>query len=89
MASFLNLRDDGGFAVRLRERNLRGHVTLTTGMRGCTAAGGEMVEGMRPLARRRARFRAAQQAGIGEILTGCAAIRNRWKSLKTKDGRHF
>jgi hypothetical protein len=89
MAYVRNLRDGGGFALKLWEKSVRGHVMLTTGRRGCAAAGEEMVEGMRPLARRRARFRAVQKAGIGEILTGSAAIRNRCKSLKIKGAGHF
>jgi hypothetical protein len=77
MAGFLNLRELGGFALRLREKNVCEHVKSATAMSGWAAGGGEMVEGMRPLARWCVSFRTTEYAGIGEILIGSTAIRNR------------
>jgi hypothetical protein len=89
MASFLNLRDFAGFALRPQEESVHGHVMPPTAMSVCAAAGGEMVEGMRPLSRPHAGFRAAENAGIGAIRIGSTAIRNRCQSPKTKGGGHF
>ncbi len=89
MAGFLNLRGGGGFALRPREKNACGHVSSATAMSDCAAKAGKTLEGVCLLARWRARFRTAGHAGIGEILIGSTAIRNRCKSLKTKGGDHF
>jgi hypothetical protein len=89
MAGFPNLPDSGRAALKLREEDVRGCAMPMTGVGECAAAGEEMVEGMRSPSRRCVTFRAAENAGIDEILIGTTAIRNRRKSLKTKGGDHF
>ena len=89
MAGFLNLLEFGGFALSPREESVCGQMMPTTALSDCAAAGGKMIEDVRPLSRRHAGSRTAENAGIGEILIGSAAIRNRRKSLKTKGGGHF
>jgi hypothetical protein len=47
------------------------------------------VRGLRWIGLRLASFGAAGDTRISEILIGCAAIKNRRKSLKVKGGDHF
>jgi len=89
MASFLNLRDVGGFALRLRERDLRGHTMPSTAVSECGMVRAGLTPGSRRIGPRLASFRAVGRTKISEILIGCAAIRNRCKSLKVKGGNHF
>jgi hypothetical protein len=89
MASFLNLRDDGGFALGLRERNLRGQTMPSTATSGCATVRAGLVRGSRRIGRPLASFRAVGDTKISEILIGRAAIKNRCKSLKGKGGDHF
>jgi hypothetical protein len=89
MAGFLNLRDDGRIALRPRERNLCGQTMPSTAMSGCATIRAGLVPGSRRGARRIASFRAVDNTILSEILIGCAAIRNRCKSLKVQGGDHF
>jgi hypothetical protein len=89
MESFLNLRDDGGLALRLRETSACDQTLPTTEMSGCATTGAALVPGLRRIVRPLASFRAVGNAINREILIGCAAIRNRCNSLKVKGGSHF
>jgi hypothetical protein len=89
MASLLNLRYGDGFALGLRERNLRGQMTPGTAMSGCATIRAGLVPGLRRIAPRLVNFGAVGYAKISGILIGGAAIRNRCKSLKVRGGNHF
>jgi hypothetical protein len=89
MARFLKLRDDGGFALALREGNLRGQTMPSTSVRGSAEVRATLAPGLRQIAPRLASSLAVGGAKISEILIGCAAIRNRCNSLKVKGGDHF
>jgi hypothetical protein len=89
MASFLNLRDDGAFALGLRGRDLCGQTMPTTAMSECAMVRAGLTPGSRRIPRPRVIFRAVGSAKISEILIGCAAIRNRCNSLKVNGGDHF
>jgi hypothetical protein len=89
MASFLSLRDDGGFPLGLPERNLRGQTMPSTAISGCATNRAGLIPGLRGIARRAASFRAVGGAKISETLIGCVAIENRRKPLKVKVGDHY